>query len=327
MNDMTPVDDDFQDLIQISKFGSTLVGTPSLKIKSGGQYEIAITILGSGDLYPYSLVYMHYVGGNNTSCINTGSPYQCDVIDQSYGSGSMGTPSLQLADDGTVGISYYKSGEVRYAYPHTPVLLWPSNCGPGGNTWRCISIYAGTPTGTVGKVIKLTLGKTSSERGIAFTYDDQLIPVTLYHADYVGSGGNCGWDLGAMGLASYKWRCEDIVYFYYLNPALTPSFSIDIDPDGYSVIAYDYAVSDLGNIDLYITYPKARTGSADPGWIAQKIDGAPVFNVDTGAQAAISLNSAGLGFISYLQEEMYELPDLKIALQGYSTFLPILTKP
>ena len=327
MHDMSFVTDNWLDLIQINKFGSTLIGTPSLQIKSGGQYEMAVTILGSGDLYPYSLVYLHYVGGSNTSCKNSGSPYQCDVIDQSLGYGSMGAPSLQIAEDGTTGIAYYKSGAVMYAYPHAPVIGWPSNCGPGGNTWRCISIYAGTPTGTVGNIVKLVLGQTSSERGIAFTYDDTLIPVTLYHADYVGSGGNCGWDLGMMGIATYKWHCEDIVYFYYLNPALTPSFSIDIDPDGYSVIAYDYAKSDLGNKDLYVAYPKARVGSADPGWIAQHIDGAPVFDVETGAQAAISLNSAGRGFISYLQEEDYELPDLKIAYQQYQTFLPLLTKP
>jgi len=327
MHDMTPVDSDWQDLIQISKFGSALIGTPSLQIKSGGQYEIAVTILGSGDLYPYSLVYMHYVGGSNTSCSNIASGYQCDVIDQSYGSGSMGAPSLQLADAGTVGIAYYKSGEMMYAYPHAPVMGWPSNCGPGGNTWRCISIYAGTPTGTVGKVAKLALGQSSSERGIAFTYDDELIPVTLFHADYVGSGGNCGYDLRLGGNATYKWQCVDLVYFYYLNPALTPSFSIEIDPEGYSVMAYDYRMDDMGNAALYIVYPKARVGDPNPGWIAQKIDGAPVYGVDTGDQAALSLNSSGMGFISYLQEEDYELDDLKIAFQLYRTLLPIITRP
>ena len=222
MNDMSFVDDDWLDLIQINKFGSTIIGTPSLQA-SGLRYEIAVTLLGSGDLYPHSLVYMHYVGGSNTSCSNTASGYQCDVIDQSYGFGSMGAPSLQLADDGTVGIAYYKSGEMMYAYPHAPVFGWPSNCGPGGNTWRCISIFAGTPTGTVGKVAKLALGQTSSERGIAFTYDDTLIPVTLYHADYVGSGGNCGWDLGFMGLAGYRWKCEDIAGLGDLATYYTPS--------------------------------------------------------------------------------------------------------
>ena len=43
----------------------------------------------------------------------------------------------------------------------------------------------------------------------------------------------------------------------------------------------------------------------------------------TGALAALSLNSSGLGFISYLQQEDYELPDLKIAWQQFKTFLPL----
>jgi hypothetical protein len=96
---------------------------------------------------------------------------------------------------------------------------------------------------------------------------------------------------------------------------------------GFSVIAYDYAASDLGNKDLYITYPKARVGNVDPGWIAQHIDGAPVYDVDIGAQAALALNNTGRGFIGYLLLEDYELPDIKIAYQLDQFYLPLLTKP
>jgi hypothetical protein len=327
MNDMTFVTDNWLDLIQINKFGSSIIGVPSLQIDSGGHYMIAVTILGSGDLYPHSLVYMYYVGGSNTSCKNTGSPYQCDVIDQSYGNGSMGASSLQIAQDGSVGIAYYKSGEVMYAYPHVTFPGWPSNCGPSGDTWRCISIFAGTVTGAVGSVVDFAWGETTYDRGIAFTYDDTLIPVTLYHADYVGNGGNCGSDLRLGGELDYRWQCDDIINFDYLNPALLPSFSIEIDPLGFSAIAFDYANSDLSNKDLYITYPKARVGNADPGWIVQHIDGAPVFDVDTGAQVSFSLDDTGRGFISYLQLEDYELPDIKFAYQVDQTFLPLLTRP
>ena len=328
MNDMSFVDDNWENLIQISKFGDTLIGTPSIQV-IGGHYMLAATIMG-GDLYDHKLVYMHYTGNTpKTSCISAGSVYDCVVIDQSLGFGSIGAPSLQVTDNGSIGIAYYKSGEVMYAYPHDHSVLWPSNCGPevGGNeTWRCITIFAGTETGTVGQVVKLAAGKSLSESGIAFTYDDELIPVTLYHADYVGSGGNCGWD-GRLGLATYRWHCEDIVFMYNLSPGGKPSFSIDIDPDGYSVMAYDYRGCDLCNNDLNVAYPKARIGDPDPGWITEGVDGAPVFDVETGAQAAISINSSGRGFISYLQEEDYVLPDLKIALQGLQTFLPITAKP
>jgi hypothetical protein len=240
----------------------------------------------------------------------------------------MGTPSLAVVDDDPqTGIAYYKNGVVMYAYPHTPVFGWPSNCGPGGDTWRCIPIFSGTPTGTVGRVVKLAMGQSMFDRGIAFTYDDELIPVTLYHANYVGSAGDCGFDLGPGGDGSFEWQCDDLIGYDYLSAGSTPSFSIDIDPENYSVIAYNYRMDDMGNNDLYIVYPNARIDDPDPGWTAQKIDGAPVFDVETGAQASLALSSTGMGFISYLQEEAYELDDLKIAFQLYRATLPIVSKP
>jgi hypothetical protein len=325
MNDMSFVTSQMTNLIQISKFGATVIGAPSL-YASGGHYWLAVTIRDSSDFYGHQLVYMHYTGVSNTSCINSGSNYQCDVIDSSYGYGSMGAPSLQVDPAGTVGIAYYKSGEVMYAYPHTPTMFVPSNCGPGNNTWRCITMFAGQPTGTVGSVVKMAFGQEWDQRGIAFTYDDEMIPVTLYHAEYVGSGGNCGSDLNSMGSIVSKFYCEDLVYFYNLYPGSMPSFSIDIDPQGYSVIAYDYAMSDLGNIDLYLIYPKARLGSGETGWWTQMIDGAYISGVDTGALAALSISDSGLGLIGYLQTEDYETDILKAAWQQWQFFLPLETR-
>jgi len=324
MNDMTPVTDDFTDFIQLSKFGGILVDIPSLQV-IGGHFRIAAIIRSGGDFPVYKLVYMYYIGNvNNDSCKTGGFAYQCDVIEESTSPYVLRSPSLQVADDATVGIAYYKYGTgIKYAYPHEPVFGWPSNCGPGGDTWRCISIYEGTGTGTVGTTVKLAMGEVSGERGIAYTYDDTMIPVTLMHADYVGGGGNCGWDYAYGGIGTYRWQCDQLVYYYYQN---TQSFSLDIDPAGYSVIAYDYAPDDLSNRDLYIAYPNARVGDPDPGWTAQKIDGAPVYDVQTGALAALSLSDSGLGFISYLQEEPYELDDLKIAFQQFRSLLPMVKK-
>jgi hypothetical protein len=327
MNDMTFVDQSHEDLIQISKFGDTVIGAPSLQIQ-GGHYEMAVTIREmAGALTFYKLVHMEYKGNDlKYSCIDSGSIYQCDVIEQSVGIGSMGAPSLQIAKDGEKGIAYYKADAgVRYAYPHETSFLWPSNCGPGGDTWRCISIFAGTETGAVGKVVKLASGQTRTESGIAFTYDDVLIPDTLYHAEYVGRGGNCGLDRTILGTNVYKWQCDDIVGLGELAPTYSPSYSIAIDPEGYSVIALDYAMEEMSPFDLYLLFPKARLGVSDPGWTVQRIDGAPTTTVATGSKAALSLNSAGRGFISYLQEEDYEVPDLKITWQpqSFRIFLPL----
>ncbi len=169
------------------------------------------------------------------------------------------------------------------------------------------------------------MGKDFSERSIAYTYDDEMIPVTLYHAGYVGSGGNCGFD-GPLGLGDDRWKCEDLVFFYYLNPSLLPSFSIALDPSGYPTIAYDYAASDIGSISLYVVYPDARLGLPGGGWTAQAVDGVPVDTVDTGALAALDLNNEGLGMIGYLQEEDYETPVLKVAWQQYQMYLPVIRR-
>ena len=322
MDDMSFVDDDYEDLIQINKFGSTLVGTPSLQTV-GGHYAMAV-IIQSTDLYIHKLVYMHYTGNDmKYSCIDSGSVYECEVIEQSYGANSMGAPSLQISDDGSVGISYYKaSAGVRYAYPHVPTFLYPSNCGPGGNTWRCITIFLGSGVGEFYPTVKLATGKTRAESGIAFIHDDVLIPDTLYHAEYVGTGGNCGADRNQTGLTVNKWQCEDIVGLGDLAVWYEPSFSIDIDPEGYSVIAFEYAPEEQAPIALYLTYPNARLGIDDGKWALQRIDYAPTTTVATGSQAALALDGEGRGFIGYLQLEEYQLPDVKFAWQPHMLFLP-----
>jgi hypothetical protein len=326
MNDMTYIDAGTTPLLEINKFGNSLIGTPSLQIDSEGHYRLAVTILGGGDLYLHSLVYLYYVGGSNTSCVSSGSPYQCDVIDSSFGNGSMGAPSLDIAGNGTVGISYYKAGDgngIMYAYPHTTFPGWPSNCGPGGDTWRCISVQPPVPSYTLGNAVKLAMGQDSSQRDIAFTLK-QVSFFELIVADYVGSGGDCGWDLGPLGVGAYRWICEIVTSYEYQS---TWSFSLDIDPMGFPVIAYDRASSDLANRDLYISYPLARIGDPSPYWTYQRIDGATVLDVDTGAQAAISFRDDGIGFIAYMQEEPYEEDDMKIAYQLYRATLPIVSKP
>ena len=323
MNDMSFVDDDFENLIQINKFGATLIGVPSLQTV-GGHYALAVTIRDSTDLYGHKLVYLHYTGNDlKYSCLDSGSVYECEVIEQTYGFNSMGAPSLQIAVDGSVGISYYKAAAgVRYAYPHEPTFLYPSNCGPGGNTWRCITIFLGSGVGEFYPTVKLAAGNTRAESGIAFIYDDVLIPDTLYHAEYVGTGGNCGADRNPIGLTVNKWQCEDILGLGDLAAWYSPSFSIAIGPGGYSAIAFEYAPEELAPLALYLTYPNARLGIDDGKWALQGIDYAPTTTVATGAQAALAFNAEGRGFISYLQEEEYQLPDVKFAWQPHMIFLP-----
>lgn len=312
------------DLIELSKFGGVLVGTPSLQLINS-DYHIAVTIRSSGDFPTYKLVYLYKSGVNNTSCISAGSLYQCDVIEESVSPQMIDAPSLGISADGSVGIAYFKGNAIKFAYPHTNSIIWPSNCGPGTpKTWRCISIKTESATGILGRNPKLAIGATASKAGIAYTYDDTMIENTLSHANYVGSGGNCGGDTPMMGDTVFKWNCSEVDLFTYLP---SPSYSIAIDPDGYSVIAYNNALSDFSPISLYIAYPKARVGNTDPGWIREKIDGAPTTTIQTGAQASLSLNNRGLGLIAHLQEEDYiDDPALKFAQQFEKVYLPLVIR-
>lgn len=311
-------------LIELSKFGGVLVGTPSLQLFNG-DYRVAVTIRDNADIKTYKLVYLYKSGVTNTSCTTAGSLYQCDVIESSLQ--VIDSPSLSITPAESVGIAYFKGNEIKFAYPHINSTLWPSNCGPGTpQTWRCITIKA-AGTGTLGQKPQFTFGATSSKAGIVYTYDDTFIENTLFHADYVGSGGNCGSDKTFTGTTVSKWNCTEVDTFTYLPSTPTPSYSIAMDPEGYSVIAYNNALSDMSPISLYIAYPKVRVGIAEPGWIREKIDGAPTTLVQTGAQAALSLSKTGLGFIGYLQTEDYgEYPALKFARQFEKIYLPLVVR-
>jgi hypothetical protein len=48
--------------------------------------------------------------------------------------------------------------------------------------------------------------------------------------------------------------------------------------------------------------------------------------VATGGKASLAINSRGMGFIGYLQEEDYAKPDLMIALQLFQVFLPLTVR-
>ena len=311
------------DLLKISNFGGELVGTPTLGLE-GGRLQMAATIRDTSDLYGYKLVYMNYAILANNSCLVDPVHYQCAVIDQSNGLNSMGTASLQVAPDGAGGIAYTKYDDLMFAYFHMSSTQVPSNCGLNGDifTWRCISIFAGTGTSAVGNELQQAVGLTGSNRAIAFTFGNTSFGKYLMHATFVGSGGNCGTDLDYQGNPVDMWSCNLLV----LLGNLDRSFSIAIDPQGYSVIAYEYATEDLAPVGLYLGFPKARAGMADPGWMEQRIDFAPTDTVTTGALASLSINSVGAGFIGYLQEEESELPNLKIAWQYFRNYLPLIRR-
>jgi len=311
-NDMTYVGHSTEVLVDLGKFGETLIGAPSLQA-DGRWFRIAFTILDSNN--DIKLIYVQKTGELNNSCLISGtSYYQCDVIDMSIM--WIGQPSLQITPGGKVGIAYEKFGIIKYAYPHDHTMLFPSNCGPGDpKTWRCTTIYDGAH---VGSNVQLAFGQTEG-RAIVFRKND-----TLVVAQYVGSGGNCGED-GLIGNLKKQWNCKFLQDFIN-NPE--PSYSIAVDPRGYPVVAYDNAPSAIGPRNLYLAFQPGYVGSEPADyWNSMFIDHAPRLDVNNGEQAAIAFNKAGFGLIAYRQDDgYYDTDPLKIAWQQpiFTTYLPII---
>jgi len=305
-------------LVDLTRFGDELIGAPSLQAYED-EYRIAFSIVDFIDpLTPpqYKLVYVYKTGQDNNSCNDSPSLYQCDVIETSgY---ELGPPSLQVSPKESIGIAYEKGGALTYAYPHEHLDLFPSNCGPGDpKTWRCITIY---DDANVGSDVQLAFGQTRG-RGIVYNRDS-----ALGFAQYVGSGGNCGWD-GHHLVAENQWQCFLLAGFEN-NP--NPSYSIAIDPKGYPVIAYDSAPEALGPKNLNIKYQLGHIGlEPSNAWGTEVIDRAPSIDVDNGREAAIALNNLGMGFIVYMQDDNWDpynpIDRLKVAVQPiFRNYLPMI---
>lgn len=91
-HDMTYLSSNNTLLLQLGKFGTdvSLAGPPSIAL-SGGHFEMAVTLRIGTDFPVYKLVYLYYKGGNNSSCLLTGtSGYDCIVIEQTAIGGLMG---------------------------------------------------------------------------------------------------------------------------------------------------------------------------------------------------------------------------------------------
>jgi hypothetical protein len=331
-NDLTLLTSNWENLLDVRKFGGVVVGAPSI-VNTGGRFKLAVTIRDNSDFFTHKLVYLWHLGTNNTSCISSGSTYQCDVIEQAFGMGSIGAPSLQVSPDGQAGIAYYYIKNLKYAYPFPepiPIQVRYPNCGPGNNTWRCITINEPLPpNSTVGTQVNEAFGLTTADRVIAFTYHDNYSD-GLKVAEYVGSGGNCGVDGKNLTNSIRRWQCSDVDNIVYNKNG---SFSVAIDPEGFPVIAYENTLDDLSPTSLYLSYPKARVGDSSGGWLRQTIDPAPHIDVNVGGQAALALNTDGLGFIAYRVDDGYNYTEpLKIALQEqeqeivFNLYLPMILR-
>jgi len=318
-------------LIRISKFGERVHGAPSIA-RIGGHYRMAVVIRTYEDFPTYRLVYLYYTGSDtDTSCTNYQIGYRCVVIEETVNI-PISSPSLAYAG-GDTGIAYVKGNAVRYAYPwDVPIYPpdRPANCGTENDPWRCIDIV-NPSEGTVGNRVALAYGSDNTHAEIVYSKR----PTTnnmLMRASYVGSGGDCGGDGNTIGPSPqpiYRWSCADVDAF--IDNLADTTFAVTFDPNDFPVVSWNNKYTGDYAQRLYISYPAARVGEGT-GWKKQLVDGNTYST--TGIWNDISINSAGLTSIAYIQPVFRACPtcpvdvtdNLKVTRQFFKTCLPLIHK-
>ncbi len=326
-------DDEFQKigsadshkLVDLDNAAGYIKGRPALVYDAAG-ISRAIYIYHINSTNRDRLMYIHYINSSNSSCGFT-SIMQCDPILTLDGIGD--TPMLGLNQSNDPRIAYYDVPRDRmtYAYPQSSLLMHP-NCGPGDDTWRCVTIAEGT-SGLIGARFDMAGSSLSEELHpfhLLYSYtNDMTSQPQLIHAHYVGSGGNCGEDYGASGALAYRWQCDAIVT--YNTAPLTLWFSLQVDQNDNPVFAYATG-GEVSHVAW--AFPVERTeglleGNCGPGgtsWYCQVIFSS---SIDAGNQVSLLLNHSGVGFLAFVEDREYE-PYLWISTQTIHTYFPFVKR-
>ncbi len=277
--------------------------------------------------------------------------------------------SLKYFPDGTIGIVYTivhpDYNELKYAYS----VDGGGNCGIGDSTgyWNCEFIYIGG----LGKYNSLDIAW--NDIPVVSTYD--TVFGDLWVAYYVGSGGLCGaWecvyidgagevDVGRSTSVSAPQQSGDplrIAYYDYTNSklkfynsdwgvpmfvddmalGLQPGISMDIDPQGYTVIAYQRAGQAnspkmLGIARPYLVYNDGEYGNCGdilPGlgeqyWRCSTIEAGDYYHL-MADYVSVQVNSNNTVGVAYTERNTsLNTTSLKFASQYHLTYVPILSKP
>lgn len=295
----------------------TVTGQPSLAYDSSGNAHVALVVTNTSTNARY-LKYIHYTNTTQTSC---GFSSRYDCINVKYTDGpSLGTqPGIVVTPDGNPRIMFYYGSTLSLMYAYPATALQHPNCGPSDNTWRCVAISSNVQSDSD---MDIDMSANATRPQMAWTYTDGLNQTWVYHARYVGSGGNCGEDYRVLptfppsSVLGNLWDCTqtaeigksvDTLGFEYV--------SIQVDDEDNPVIAFP---TDTGvYYDLGVIY-----GNSDGSFDYQKVDG---HGIHTGKDPALALNTDGRGFIAFIEDEEYS-PNLRIATQYLYTYIPLIMR-
>jgi hypothetical protein len=294
-----------------------------VKYDSGAVPHIAYQYY--GDSSAEAQLYAYWVGDGTGNCGegSVAGDWQCDVIYNDDGVGMYA--SLDLDGDDDPSIAFYDADN---GYPWVAQYSGSGgNCGPG-NSWYCRSVHQ--PTLDTGTSVSLYV----EDSGLAHIAYHNVTSGTLEYAEWVGSGGNCGFNSVS---TQWEWQCDEI------DDTGTSTFSpmgvsLAEDGAGYPIIAYQDGSDPMAPAALKVARPHA---ALDPNtvpncgpqdlfltWYCESIDGGGAYTDEAGS-VSVAVNSAGLATIAYHELDSYPYPvegNLKVAYQRLQVFLPLVLK-
>lgn len=280
----------------------------SLKIDSDGwphiSYHGNIAPVGSN----YWLFYATHASGSAGNCTN--GDFQCDSIAKAtFG----GPTSLDMNDNGHIGIAYEDMGRLRYA---RRTSTFGGNCGPLNSGWNC-----STDIDANHWYHSLDLDDASWHRPHIATWHDPY----LYYSTPAGYGnGNCALDPITQ---TYTWQCDQIDTMG--SGSHTRDVSMVLDNFGFPIIAYHYyrQAGQFVTWGLGVARPTAAfgvgNGNCGPqnSWHCERIPD----NGDVGDYLAIAVKRSGLATVAYFDSEFPGA--LRVAYQPfYQIHLPLISK-
>lgn len=297
----------------------TLKGKPAIAWETATYTPEVVVALHRDDNIEY-ILYRHNSDTVNTTC-GFNNSFQCDVI-YSLGGPIILKPSagFELTSANLPRITFQVNNPggiyMMYAYPQADADYHP-NCGPGNNTWRCITIMDNVET-----TANFDMAMGPSQPHVAFAKTDTLTVTSLYHARRVGSiGGNCGEDyvyniLSGSIVLTDTWKCTELATISYVPTA--KDFSIQVDADNLPAIAYQDSSDIYANLRVF-------RGNLTGSWSDVEVENGGPGESNQGREIALALDENGMGFIGLIEDVPYE-ENVKIAYQLHAVYMPIIRR-
>jgi len=285
----------------------------SLKFDPTGTPHIAYQAIDS-NMNNNSLRYASYVGsgGNCGEGTDTGK-WQCEIID--FGNGIGQYISLDLTYDGSPYLAYYDAGMGNLKWAYYTGFADPDCFSENG--WVCPVLDS---VGNVGLYASITAQHSYTDKLYRVAYYDKTNGYLKYYDSEFGPVvvDDMGTSSSPMGI------------------------SMDVDKEGYPVIAYQQITSDLSSPTLNVVRPylafddgaMGNCGDEPPGylfqyWRCNVLDNAGQF-LSEAEFVSLAVSSTGLTKIAYSEFYGYDQGEnstsLKFITQRFQVHLPLMTK-